>query len=67
MDFSFMKFSTTSKSTAYPAKVKSPPAHDAPDIKPGIVKAARACFPPDEPEALQNGGAQCLPPGRSCP
>eukprot|EP00969_Alexandrium_andersonii_P136888 6056257-Alexandrium_andersonii.AAC.1 len=25
MNFSFMKFSTTSKSTSYPAKVKSPP------------------------------------------
>eukprot|EP00969_Alexandrium_andersonii_P259745 11484957-Alexandrium_andersonii.AAC.1 len=32
--------------------------HDAPDIKLGIVKAARACFPPDEPEDVPPAGQE---------
>eukprot|EP00969_Alexandrium_andersonii_P026283 1146729-Alexandrium_andersonii.AAC.1 len=35
---------------------------NTPEVAVGVVKAARARVAPDEPEALQSGGIQGLPP-----
>eukprot|EP00969_Alexandrium_andersonii_P223482 9870835-Alexandrium_andersonii.AAC.1 len=40
---------------AVPGEGEVIPVNNAPDIELGVAKAARACFPADEPEALQNG------------
>eukprot|EP00969_Alexandrium_andersonii_P224537 9916242-Alexandrium_andersonii.AAC.1 len=46
---------------------KVAPVREAPDVELGIVKAARASFPPGKSEALRDGGIQRLPPGKGCP